>query len=259
MFDWQRFADRAPTELEQRIWATWPAAGVCVVLGGAPDAIDDVVAVDVDTTDEHVIEAIREILPKSPVERTGSKGYAALYRASPSLASATFDVDGKRALDFLPHGRQLVVPPSIHPVTCRPYAWTGEKALEDVAPADLPLLPNDFVDRLREALAPFGKVEHTVDRRRNDDDDSAFNETNRAALDNFDAWLPSLGVQAKRERDGGYRGAAVWRGGDNPTSVSYDHRGIRDFKAGDGHSPVGVVMLVRGAGMIASDNGYARS
>ena len=54
------------------------------------------------------------------------------------------------------------------------------------------------------------------------------------ALDNFDAWLPRLGVQAKRERDGSYRGPALWRGGDNPTSVSYDHRGIRDFKMNEG-------------------------
>ena len=50
-----------------------------------------------------------------------------------------------------------------------------------------------------------------------------------------------LGVQAERERDGSYRGPAVWRGGDNPTSVSYDHRGIRDFKMNEGLTPLDVV------------------
>jgi hypothetical protein len=259
-YDWTRFAERLPTDLELRIWSTWPDAGVCIVLGGAPDAVDHVVCVDVDSTDERMVEAIRDVLPESPIERTGQKGYAALFRASPSLASATLDVDGSRAVDFLANGRQVVVPPSIHPSTNRPYTYTGMRTLEDVTPAHLPRLPDDFVERMRGALAPFGEVRHNVDRRRDDDcdDDSTFAETNRAALDNFDAWLPSLGVLAKRERDGGYRGPAVWRGGNNPTSVSYDHRGIRDFKADVGHSPIGLVMLVRGDGLVASDNWLRR-
>jgi hypothetical protein len=50
-----------------------------------------------------------------------------------------------------------------------------------------------------------------------------------------------LGVQAERERDGSYRGPAVWRGGDNPTSVSYNHRGIRDFKMNKGLRPIDIV------------------
>jgi hypothetical protein len=243
MPDWQRYADRLPTILESDSWTRWPDAGVCIVLGGPDDALYHVVAVDVDATDEHVIEAIRGVLPASPVERTGSKGYAGFYRASPSMVTATFDIDGKRAVDFLAKGRQVVVAPSIHPDTKRPYVWTGEKPLEDVTPYDLPILPDDFTDRLRAALAPFGDVKHTVDHRRSHDDDycGPWTETNDAALDNLDAWLPPLGVQAKRERDGSYRGPAVWRGGDNPTSVSYDHRGIRDFKMNEGLTPLDVV------------------
>jgi hypothetical protein len=260
MFDWQRYADRKPTDLELGIWSRWPDAGVCVVLGGRDGDEDHVVVVDVDSTDERVIEAIR-ILPESPVERTGQKGYAAFFRASPSLASATFDVDNKRAVDYLAKGRQVVVPPSLHPSTNRPYVYTSMKTLEDIEPSDLPRLPDDFVERMRSALAKFGEVTHTVDRRRHDDcdDDDTFAETNRAALDNFDAWLPLLGVEAERERDGSYRGPAVWRGGDNPTSVSYDHRGIRDFKAAKGHSPIGLTMLVRGEGLMDSDNWLRRA
>ena len=211
--------------------------------GGAPGAVDHVVAVDVDTTDERVIDAIRHIPPPNAVERIGSKGYAALYRASPSLASATFDVDGQRAVDFLALGRQLLVPPTVHPKTEKPYVYTSILTLEDVTPSDLPRLPNDFVERMREALAPFGEVRHNVDRRFGGDDDycGPWSEVNRAALDNFDAWLPSSGLNAERERDGSYRGPAVWRGGDNPTSVSYDHRGIRDFARNEGLTPIDVV------------------
>ena len=107
----------------------------------------------------------------------------------------------------------------------------------------MPILSDDFVDRLRAALRPFGEVKHTVDHRRSHDEDycGPWGETNGLALDNFDSWLPALGVQAKRERDGSYRGPAVWRGGDNPTSVSYDHRGIRDFKMNEGLTPIEVV------------------
>ena len=181
---------------------------------------------------------------RAPSRRTGRKGYAGFFRASPSLVTATFDVDGQRAVDFLAKGRQIVVPPSLHKDTDQPYVWTGEKPLDDVTPDDLPILPDDFVERLRAALAPFGDVGRerrpSVDSH-DDDYCGPWTEANNAALDNFDAWLPLLGVQAKRERDGSYRGPAVWRGGDNPTSVSYDHRGIRDFKMNEGLTPIDIV------------------
>ena len=171
MFDWQRFGERFPTQIEVGIWGKWEGAGVCVVLGGPDDAPHHVVAVDVDTTDERIIVAIRGVLPASPVERTGRKGYAGFFRAPSSLASATFDVDGQRAVDFLAKGRQIVVPPSLHKDTNQPYVWTGEKPLEDITPDDLPILSDDFIDRLRAALRPFGEVKHTVDHRRSHDED----------------------------------------------------------------------------------------
>jgi hypothetical protein len=249
MFDWQRFGERSPTEIEVGVWGKWEGAGVCVVLGGPDDAPYHVVAVDVDTTDERIIEVLRAVLPPSPVERTGRKGYAGFFRAPPSLASATFDVDGQRAVDFLAKGRQIVVPPSLHKDTNQPYVWTGEKPLEDTTPDDLPILPDGFVERLRDALAPFGKVAVSEPVRRSHDDDycGPWTEANNAALDNFDAWLPHLNVAAKRERDGSYRGPALWRGGDNPTSVSYDHRGIRDFKMNEALTAIDVVRRAGGA------------
>ena len=68
-----------------------------------------------------------------------------------------------------------------------------------------------------------------------------------------------LGVQAERERDGSYRGPAVWRGGDNPTSVSYDHRGIRDFKMNEGLTPLDVVQRAGVEAIGTPTTGFARS
>jgi hypothetical protein len=243
MFDWQRFCERHPSELELEIWGKWEAGGVCVALGGAPDAAEQLVAVDVDSTDERIVEALRDILPTGLVEKCGAKGYTGFYRASQSVVTRTFDVDSIRAVDLLARGRQTVVPPSLHPQTGREYVWTTPLTLTDVTLDKLPLLPDDIVERLSVALAPFGRVAVSEPVRHSHDDDycGPWTEANNAALDNFDAWLPLLGVQAERERDGSYRGPAVWRGGDNPTSVSYDHRGIRDFKMNEGLTPLDVV------------------
>jgi Bifunctional DNA primase/polymerase, N-terminal len=242
MPDWTRYAERSPTQIELDIWDRWPDAGVCIVLGGPLDAPEQLVAVDVDSTDERIVEALRDVLPAGLVEKCGAKGYTGFYRAPQAVVTRTFDVDSIRAVDLLARGRQTVIPPSLHPQTGRPYVWTTTLSLADVTLDRLPLLPDDIVERLSAALAPFGTIAVSEPVRRYDEDYCGpWTETNDAALDNFDAWLPLLGVQAKRERDGSYRGPAVWRGGDNPTSISYDHRGIRDFKMNEGLTPLDVV------------------
>ena len=39
----------------------------------------------------------------------------------------------------------------------------------------------------------------------------------------------------------------MWRGGDG-MNVSFDPKGIKDFKTDEGHTPIDVVMLARGVG-----------
>ena len=147
--EWQRFCDRLPTELKTDIWAKWPGAGICVALG-----FNDVMAVDIDTTDHEVIAAVEGVLPPSPVQKVGSKGYTAFYRGA-DVKDTKFPINGKNAVEILTHGRQTVVPPTIHLDTGNAYRWLGD-ALDQHTPASLPELPADIIERLAEALRPFG-------------------------------------------------------------------------------------------------------
>jgi hypothetical protein len=241
--EWQRFCNRLPTELETDIWAKWPGAGICVALG-----FNDVVAVDIDTTDHEVIAAVEGVLPPSPVQKVGSKGYTAFYRGA-DVKDTKFPINGKNAVEILTHGRQTVVPPTIHPDTGNAYRWLGD-ALDQHTPASLPELPADIIERLAEALRPFGykaKPEREHVERTSNGSGGTWREINGAALANLDIWVPDLGVPCEQLRNGNWRCAAVWRGGDG-MNVSFDPKGIKDFKTDEGHTPIDVVMLARGVG-----------
>ena len=77
----------------------WPAAGVGVALG-----YNGVIAVDFDTDDPVIIEAIEAALPPSPVRKRGSKGYSRNYRASPAVETTRCRQNGASVLERLCHG-----------------------------------------------------------------------------------------------------------------------------------------------------------
>ena len=198
--DWPRFCNRLPTSTETEIWAKWPDAGVCIALG-----FNDVVAVDIDTDDPAIVAAIEAALGElSWVQKAGRKGRTLFYRAGPAVVSAAFSINGERVLDLLCHGKQTVVPPTIHKDTGRPYAWLSG-SLEHVAPESLPMLPDDIAERLAEALKPFG-CEAPVERPQPvGEGDGTWREINDAALANLGAWVPHLGLGAKRRATAGAR------------------------------------------------------
>ena len=49
----------APTDIELDIWSRWPKAGVCVCMGAASG---DAVAIDIDTDEWEIIEAIESVV-----------------------------------------------------------------------------------------------------------------------------------------------------------------------------------------------------
>src|SRR5262245_33198380 len=99
--DWSQFCDRLPTRHELLVWNRYPEAGVCVACG-----LNGVIAIDIDTEDQAVVEAILSVLPPSPVAKRGAKGQTLFYRGSPAIKSRPFNIAGGRALDLLAHGRQ---------------------------------------------------------------------------------------------------------------------------------------------------------
>ena len=235
--DWTRFCERLPTHIETDIWSKWPDAGVCIALG-----FNDVVAVDIDSDQHEIVAAIESALGDlSFVQKAGRKGRTLFYRAGPAVVSKAFSINGERVLDLLCRGKQTVVPPTIHKDTGEPYRWLSG-SLEHVSPESLPTLPDDIAERLSEALKPFG-YEPPVERAEplGGGSGGTWDDVKAAALANPDAWVPHLGIDAKR-KGSSWRGVAKWRNGDG-MNVSFHPTGIKDWGDGDrGMSAIDVVM-----------------
>lgn len=150
--DWSQWHDRRiPSEL-QKLWIENHAYGnIGLVLGKQ----SGIVVVDVDTDNEAVKKAIESILPASPWVRVGKKGYAVAYRYSGERTRRIDDINGVRLVDVLSSGTQIVLPPSIHPDTNRPYVSNVD--LVSVY-EELPPLPEGFIELLEAALSTVTKL-----------------------------------------------------------------------------------------------------
>ena len=104
-----------------------------------------VVGVDVDTDDPDIQTALPAIVRDSLVKKKGQRGYTS-FLYGPGTKSRKFLIDGKTVVEILGVGRQTVIPPSVHPVTQKPYEWVGDGfELLDVEPErDLSHVPADF-------------------------------------------------------------------------------------------------------------------
>lgn len=242
--DWSRFCDRLPTEIETSIWSRWQDAGVCVALD------TQLKVIDVDTDDADIRAAIEAVLPPILVKKRGKKGYSAFFRGSPDIVSRPFSLilSGgfeSRIIDLLAHGRQTVLPPTLHPETGKPYEWITDDTLLDTPIEKLPLLPDDIADCLAAALEPFGELRQFKPLSRSGVDvfgETIWREVNNFAMANLDTWVPQLFAPGdlKRTRDG-YRARAFWRGVENH-NVGIHPQGITDWGGGNSHTPIDLVM-----------------
>lgn len=146
---WNAYCTAFPDNTVRDSWLTsHPDANVGLPLGPA----SAICMLDIDTDDELIRKAITDVLPPSPWARIGKKGMALAYRWSGhrnfKLAS-----DGGMVCELLGAGNQLVLPPSIHPETGRPYVANAN--LWEVLD-DLQELPVDVEAQLRRALSDAG-------------------------------------------------------------------------------------------------------
>lgn len=242
--DWQRFCDRVPTDIELEVWNAWPDAGVCVALDKRLKVID------IDTDDPAMMNAVLSVLPDSEVKKRGKKGFSAFYRGSPAIVSAPFSVGKERVVDLLAHGRQTVMPPTIHPDTGQPYHWVGE-SLEGFSIDDLPELPDNIAEQIAAALEPFG-YEPTEEHHRlvSGEGETYWREINDTALKNLPAWVPALGLKKLHKRGNGYRAVAHWRVEANSNgkgeALSIHPEGITDWGTNDNYTPIDLVMIATG-------------
>jgi hypothetical protein len=168
--------------------------------------------------------------------------------------SKPFSIGNNRVLDLLAHGRQTVVPPSIHPDIGQPYHWLGSETLETVPIDALPLLPDNIVEILATALAPFGyEPADETHRIVASGGDTYWREVNDTALKNLAAWVPDLQLPKTTKTGVGYRAVASWRGVEDP-NLGFHPDGIKDWGNDESHTPIDVVMNAIGVDLNSATN-----
>lgn len=147
---WSIYGSRMPTETERSHWlASFPNGNIGLPFGPA----SGLCAIDIDTEDAELEAMIREICGPTPYERVGRKGAGLLYRWTGQKNFKLRVADGGMICEFLGLGNQMVLPPSIHPDTGRPYTATTD--LWDVFDR-LPELNASIEEDLRCALGSKG-------------------------------------------------------------------------------------------------------
>ena len=136
--------------------STYPDGNIGLPLGPCSGLI----AVDIDTDDPEIIGAIEGVLPQTPWRRVGKKGAVLIFRWRDHKTTRIRDENEKTVCEILSRGTQIVIPPSIHPDTGKPY-WANCN-LVDILPM-VPVAPQDIAIIIRGVLADLGiKVSRTV-------------------------------------------------------------------------------------------------
>lgn len=147
---WSRWSDTEIPEEARQEWLNSCSNGnVGLALGPQSGCV----MIDIDTPDEDLVNTIVGLLPDSPWCRIGKKGMVLAYRYKGLGTFRIKDVTGAPIVEHLSKGSQVVLPPSIHPDTKKPY--TANCDLYDVVD-QLPELPDDIEEILREGLAHYG-------------------------------------------------------------------------------------------------------
>jgi P4 family phage/plasmid primase-like protien len=147
---WSAYAREMPTEEIREQWlAMFPTGNIGLPFGSA----SGLCAIDIDTEDKELEAAIREICGATTYERVGKKGVGLLYRWNGQKNFKLRSADGGMICEFLGFGNQMVLPPSIHPQTGRPY--TSSAALWEVLDS-LPSLDLEIESELRGLLGAKG-------------------------------------------------------------------------------------------------------
>lgn len=109
--EWSSYGTNFPTIAEREHWLrTYPDCNLGLPFGEA----SGLCAIDIDTVDPVLVEAIMDCLPASPWTRIGRKGCGLIYKWQGQKNFKVRSEDGMLC-EFLGKGNQLVLPPSIHP------------------------------------------------------------------------------------------------------------------------------------------------
>lgn len=116
--EWQTYGEAMPSVAVRELWMqSYPDCNIGLPFGPA----SGLCAIDIDTEDQSLIDAILDALPASPWVRVGRKGMGLIYRWNSQRNFKLRDSENRSIVEFLGKGNQMVLPPSIHPDTGRPY------------------------------------------------------------------------------------------------------------------------------------------
>jgi hypothetical protein len=134
--DWSRWCNELPPVELLREWARiYSEAGLSIALGSA----SGITALDLDYDIDGLHARILEASGPSPVAKRGQKGATQFYRFGGERSRA-FRRNGQTVAEVLASGRLVILPPTTHPGTGRPYVWLTPATLLDSAPSSLPPL-----------------------------------------------------------------------------------------------------------------------
>ena len=97
-----------------------------------------IIALDIDKE-----ESLKDA-PLSPVRKKGKKGETRFFKYNGELSKKRHDL----GFEILSTGNQTVLPPSIHPENLKAYQWVTHDTLLDFDIADLPTIPQEFIDKI---------------------------------------------------------------------------------------------------------------
>ena len=126
--EWSRYCSEKPS---QQTIDQWEESFKGYNLGITCGRASGIIVVDIDTDDKDFLDS----MPRSTVVRRGAKGEARFFQYDEKIKSQSLPL-----LDILSDGRQVVIPPSIHPLTKKPYTWLTPDTLLDLNANELPKL-----------------------------------------------------------------------------------------------------------------------
>lgn len=134
---WERFCIEKPSD---ELIDQWDEGSYNIGLACGPAS--GILVLDIDTDDKDFLNRF----PPSPVRRRGKKGEARFFRVPQNCVDQVRSASLPN-LDILWIGRQIVVPPSIHPEGM-PYEWITPDTMFDFSVLDLPEIDVNFLNSL---------------------------------------------------------------------------------------------------------------
>jgi hypothetical protein len=196
----------------------------------------------------------------SPVSKVGARGHTGFFVSDKPIPSKDFKVGKKSIVQVLSDGKQTVLPPSIHPDTGGEYFWLDDFSLMDPKILErLPKLPPNYLEIIEEIIGDADLVADAEESKPEPptegyDQDSPFAILNTAAMRDLEKWVPDLNLykcQRKPGRYASYEAVATWRPSANalearkPNLKISGSKGIKDFGADQGYSPIDLVMAAK--------------